>query len=133
MTWLAYFVLFFDLFWVKILVNFLGFLWGAVTNEKLPYSRVLRFVEWGAGVFFVLWHKSPPTQFVGACFTGSVSVDGTVDGRDVAADARLDALRVAVITHQNGSFSFVTAPHKKSKNFDQIFDPKKVKKQYKIS
>lgn len=33
-------------------------------------------------------------QFVGACFTGSVSVDGTVDGRDVAADGTtLDTLQ----------------------------------------
>ena len=33
-------------------------------------------------------------QFVGACFTGSVSVDGTVDGRDILADGTtLDTLQ----------------------------------------
>ena len=38
--------------------------------------------------------------FVGGCFTGSISVDGTVDGRDVAADGTtLDTLRPLTATN----------------------------------
>jgi cytoskeletal protein CcmA (bactofilin family) len=39
-------------------------------------------------------------QFVGACYTGNITIDGTVDGRDVAADGTtLDTLRPLTATN----------------------------------
>jgi hypothetical protein len=39
-------------------------------------------------------------QFVGACYTGSISIDGTVDGRDIALDGTtLDTLRPLTATN----------------------------------